>query len=95
MQIEDNSILVNVAQRPHFKNKGTFHNFMNSNRFCTLCHRSGHTIDFCYKRYRHPNFNKHNSDVNVSQLHSKERSRPVDEALMAFSTSKNDPIFED
>lgn len=69
---EDDSILVNAAQRPNFENKSSFNNFKNSTRVCTLCHRSGHTIYFFYQKHGRPNFNKHKSSMNASQLEHNE-----------------------
>lgn len=63
---EDDSILVNAAQRLNFKNKSSFNNFKNSTRVCTLCHRSGHTIYFFYQKHGRPNFNKHKLVVPIS-----------------------------
>ncbi|MCH99256.1 hypothetical protein A2U01_0020268, partial [Trifolium medium] len=62
------SALINAAHRFDHKGKGAISNsqFKSSNRQCTFCHRSGHTVDFCYQKHGHPSFNKGKSSVNAA-----------------------------
>ncbi|XP_058775889.1 uncharacterized protein LOC131650182 [Vicia villosa] len=63
---DESSVLVNAAQKYDFKHKGGFHK--NTPRVCTFCNRTGHTVDFCYQKHGHPNFNKNKSFINASQV---------------------------
>lgn len=81
--------MIIATQRPDSKSKGTFHNFKNSTRVYIFCHRSGHTINLCYQKHGHPNFNKHKFVMNVSNMDNNETSQWVYETLMVSYTSNN------
>nr|ABD32757.1 Integrase, catalytic region [Medicago truncatula] len=65
---DDSSISVNASDARKFypRGKGTSSTSANKgkDRFCTFCNRYNHTIEFCYLKYGHPNFNKGNSSAN-------------------------------
>ncbi|MCH79444.1 integrase catalytic region [Trifolium medium] len=65
--VDESSSLINAAQRYASNGKGAASSqSKNSNRQCTFCHRSGHTVDFCYQKHGHPSFNKTKSSVNAT-----------------------------
>lgn len=94
MPTKDTSILVNVAQRLDFKNKGSFNNFKNSTRVCTFGHKSGHTIDFCYQNHGHPNFNKLKSSLNASYLELNASPQQTDDTQVVAPASNNVSISQ-
>lgn len=91
MQIEDNSILVNVAQRLDFNHKENFHK--SSNRVCTFFHHNSHTIDFCYKKYRHPNDDRNKPYVNKTHMDNTKPRQQVDEIEVASSVKHQYSYF--
>ena len=51
------------------KSQGRGKGFVNSqkpNRYCTFCHKTNHTVDFCYQLHGHPSFPKQQPKVNVA-----------------------------
>ncbi|MCH97694.1 integrase catalytic region [Trifolium medium] len=66
--LDDSPSLINAAHRSDHKGKGFAQNSgsKNSNRVCTFCHLTGHTVEFCYQKHAHPTFNKGKNSVNAS-----------------------------
>lgn len=88
----DISILFNVAQRPDFKNKGNFNNYKNHPCVCAFCHGNGHTINFCYQKHGHPNFNKNKYFVNASHVDTSPQQ--LEETQVASSARNNASISQ-
>ena len=63
LSLEEGYVLVNGldARRSQGRGRGSFNK--PSARFCTLCNRYNHTIEFCYQKHGFPN--KPNSQANV------------------------------
>jgi len=57
-----------LRQESHKVDKGlsVFPLSTKSSRYCTYCNKHGHTLEFCYHKHCHPNFNKSYSFVNAS-----------------------------
>jgi hypothetical protein len=74
--IDDSSALINAAHRSDYKGKGVANGSTSkgSNRQCTFCHRSGHTVEFCYQKHGHPSFNKTKSSANAASTEVVEAS---------------------
>jgi len=49
-------------------------------RQCSFCGRSNHTVDYCYAKYGHPNFQKQAPSVNASS--SSENNEVTQEATL-------------
>jgi len=66
--IYESSISVNAsdARKVHSRGKGASGPSTSKGKewFCTFCNRYNHTIEFCYQKHGHPNFNKGNSSAN-------------------------------
>lgn len=89
---EGNSLLVNVAQR--FDHKGKPQHFKNPPRQCTLFNRSGHTIDFCYQKHGHLNFNKNKSHVNASTSQNCDLAQLMDTSAVTSHENNNSTISQ-
>jgi len=67
--IEDSNILVNAseARKPFGRGKPTTGSYppKNNSKYCTFCHKTNHTVDFCYQKHGFPNANKGTSSTNV------------------------------
>jgi len=65
--IDEPLSIVNVAEsrKPQGRGRGYSHSFRPP-RHCSFCGKSNHTIEFCYQKDGHPNFQKQSSSVNVS-----------------------------
>ena len=66
--IDESSIYVNVSDARKFRPRGKGVSGPSTSkgkeRFCTFCNKYNHTIEFCYQKHGHPNFNKGNSSAN-------------------------------
>jgi hypothetical protein len=65
---DESSISVNASDARKFnpRGKGASNSSAGkgTDRFFTFCNRYNHTIEFCYQKHGHPNFNKGNSSAN-------------------------------
>jgi len=68
--IEDSNILVNAsdARKPNYghgkPNNGSFPP-KNNSKYCTFCHKTNHTVEFCYQKHGFPNANKGTPSTNA------------------------------
>ena len=88
--IDESSISVNAYDVKKFYNRGKgasgSSTGKNKERFCTFCNRYNHTVEFCYQKHGHPNFNKGNSSVNNVSSDASDTSN---------STGSNDVVTTD
>jgi len=65
--IDESLSLINASEsrKPHGRGRGYSHGFKPP-RHCCFCGKSNHTIEFCYQKHGHPNFQKQNASVNAS-----------------------------
>jgi len=66
---EDSSILVNASNARKSNGRGKPSagppQSKNNSRYCTFCHKSNHTVDFCYMKHGYPNAHKSHASSNV------------------------------
>ncbi|GAU31820.1 hypothetical protein TSUD_58210 [Trifolium subterraneum] len=94
---DDSSSLINAAQRYEAKGKGIASSSQskNSNRQCTFCHRSGHTVDFCYQKHGHPSFKKNRSSVNAANTQVVQAPASVSNTEVGSSSGTSSPISQE
>lgn len=67
--IEDSNILVNAsdARKPFGRGKLNFgsHPPKNNSKYCSFCHKTNHTLEFCYQKHGFPNANKGSGSTNA------------------------------
>jgi len=90
--IDESSISVNAsdARKFHARGKGApgNSNGKNNSRFCTFCNRYNHTIEFCYQKHGHPNFNKGNSSAHNASSDAFDTSNLVGSNDVVVADSK-------
>jgi len=65
---DDNSVQLNASDARRFPphGKGAFqNNSTKPTRFCSFCHRTNHTVDFCYEKHGYPTKEKPRSNAMV------------------------------
>jgi hypothetical protein len=85
---DDSSVLVNASDSKKHFNRGkspmTNGKGKGETRHCTFCDRSGHTVDWCYKKHGNPNI-RGNSGANVVASDGGDSSTPTDNTEMVTS----------
>lgn len=65
---DDSNIQLNASEvkKSQGRGKGSFVHSQKPTRYCTFCHKTNHTVDFCYQKHGHPSFPKQQSRVNAA-----------------------------
>ena len=88
---DDSTIQLNASEveKSQWRGKGSFFNSQKPTRYCTFCHKTNHTIDFCYQTHGHPSFLKQQSRVNVASHDVPDDNSSMDHGLEVSTGSCN------
>lgn len=71
--------LVNATESSHGRGRGRGRGYSSGfrpPRQCSFCGKHNHTVDYCYQKHGHPNFQKQGSSVNVSSSNDEIETQP-------------------
>lgn len=79
---DDSNIQLNASEVKKSQGRGKgFVNSQKPNRYCTFCHKTNHTVDFCYQLHGHPSFPKQQSKVNAASHEIPDENGALDHGL--------------